>query len=91
MDKYEVVNKQMDKHGLSRDERPAVESLVKAMGYEGLDHLVDFNGFASAREIAEGSSFTCVRDYFLADGWHTRTSVLRKNIENGQGNNSRNQ
>ena len=75
--KYEL---ELDKHGLTRGERRAVDRVARSIGYPGgIDELITIHNYNSALEIAEEASFQSVRDYFLADGWHQRVSDFNRN------------
>lgn len=80
-----TIQLMLDKHGLTEEERSAVDRVARSIGYSGgIDELVEVHGYSSAREIAEEASYTSVRDYFLADGWHQRIVDFNKNGYNGR-------
>ncbi len=74
------IEEMLDKHGLTERERDAVDRVSRSLGYdEGLDDLVEQHGYRSAKDIVAEASFTSVRDYFLADGWHQRLADFNLN------------
>lgn len=82
---FSVEERVIDKDGLTTEERVVVDSVARGMGYRGLDHLLEFNGYSSAIEVAREGFFKNVRDYFLGEGWSSRLEEFHKNIQNGNG------
>ena len=68
-----------DRDGLTRNERRAIESCIKSLGYEDLNDFVTKSGYNSPREMAYDHRFKNVRDFFLADGWYERLNSHNKN------------
>ena len=67
-----------DTDGLTIDERTAIETICRDIGYKGITDFLEDRGCESLRDFVGDSKFKGVADYFFGEGWYSRVYRFKR-------------